>query len=232
MSGFALHLMRHGAPERPGLLLGRTDDAPTPAGIAACLERARGLRVEALVHSGMRRTRMLAQALADTPDSPLSAPSSASPPPTPRAPIEDRRWRELDFGAWDGLAPDAVDPAALARFRDDPDACPPPEGERWSALVARVGAAMADLPPRPTLVLTHGGTMRAAMAALFGFATAQLWAFDLPYGALLSLRLWPDAGPADGTLQNGKRLPGALIAGLIAEPLSPRPEEPDEREEA
>ena len=31
MSGFALHLLRHGAPETPGLLMGRTDGYYTPA---------------------------------------------------------------------------------------------------------------------------------------------------------------------------------------------------------
>jgi hypothetical protein len=36
VSAFRLHLLRHGAPEVPGLLLGRTDAAPTGAGVAAC----------------------------------------------------------------------------------------------------------------------------------------------------------------------------------------------------
>ena len=37
MSGSVLHLLRHGAPETPGLLMGRTDGVPTPQGIAACV---------------------------------------------------------------------------------------------------------------------------------------------------------------------------------------------------
>ena len=75
-------------------------------------------------------------------------------------------------------------------------------GERWSALVTRVSAALADLAPVPTLVVTHGGAMRAALHSLCGFDQRQLWAFDLPYASLLSLRVWP-----------GER-PGAQIAGL------------------
>jgi alpha-ribazole phosphatase len=31
------------------------------------------------------------------------------------------------------------------------------------------------------------------MAELCGFPLAQLWAIDLPYAALLSLRVWPGA---------------------------------------
>jgi alpha-ribazole phosphatase len=44
--------------------------------------------------------------------------------------------------------------------------------------------------------------MRAALHVLCGFEQRLLWAFDLPYGALLSLRVW-----------RGER-PGAQIEGL------------------
>ena len=58
MTGFALHLLRHGAPERSGLLLGRTDDAPTAEGIAVCAEQAAGLTVERLIASDLQRCRL------------------------------------------------------------------------------------------------------------------------------------------------------------------------------
>jgi alpha-ribazole phosphatase len=35
--------------------------------------------------------------------------------------------------------------------------------------------------------------MRAALAHLCGFGHREVWAFDLPYAALLSLRVWPGA---------------------------------------
>ena len=110
----------------------------------------------------------------------------------------DPRWRELDFGTWDGCTTAEIDPVALGAFWADPDAAPPPEGERWSALVARVGAALGDLPPGDILVVTHGGAMRAALAHLFAFDQRALWAFDLPYSSLLSLRLWPDGAQIVG----------------------------------
>ncbi|MBO9695387.1 MAG: histidine phosphatase family protein [Sphingopyxis sp.] len=188
MTGFALHLLRHGAPETPGLLMGRTDGAPTAQGIAACTVKTAGLGIERLVASDLRRSRAAGEAIAATAGLPLAI---------------DPRWRELDFGDWDGKAAGAVDRDALDRFRDDPDANPPPGGERWSALVARIAAAIADLAPVPTLVVAHGGAMRAALHGLCGFGQHQLWAFDLPYAALLSLRVWP-----------GER-PGAQITGLV-----------------
>ncbi|GHC88395.1 histidine phosphatase family protein [Novosphingobium pokkalii] len=180
MTPFMLHLLRHGAPAKPGLLLGHADMAPTPEGLAACTARAQGLDVAAIVASDLRRCAEAAQAIA-----------------SPRAlPVQlDRRWRELDFGAWDGLDPAHVSSAALTAFWVDPDAHAPPGGERWSALHARVGAALAELPGSDVLVVTHGGAMRAALAVLCGFAREQAWAFDLPYAALLSLRVWPGARP-------------------------------------
>ncbi len=187
MSGFALHLLRHGAPETPGLLMGRTDGVPTDDGIAACVAQAADLGIEKLVSSDLRRCRAAAEAIGAAAGVALSV---------------DPRWRELDFGDWDGKAASALDQGELGRFWNDPDTNPPPSGERWSALAARVSAAIADLAPAPTLVVTHGGAMRAALHTLCAFDQRQLWAFDLPYASLLSLRIWP-----------GER-PSAQIAGL------------------
>lgn len=184
MSGansFALYLLRHGEPEGAGRLIGATDAAPTAAGIAACVDQGRDLGAEVLIASDLARARAAGEAI------------SAG---TGVALAVDARWRELDFGTWDGLAPGEADGQALARFWDDPDRFPPPGGERWSALVGRVSAAIADLAVRPTLVVTHGGAMRAALAVLCGFSVRQTWAIDLPYAGLLALRVWSGETPA------------------------------------
>jgi alpha-ribazole phosphatase len=181
MSGFLLHLMRHGAPETPGLLMGRTDGAPTAEGIAACVGQTGDLPFDTIVASDLCRAGSAAQAIGAARDLPVRI---------------DPRWRELDSGAWDGLPPAQVDPAAMSRFWDDPDRFPPPGGERWSSLVARVSAALNALPAADTLVVTHGGAIRAALAGLLGFGQRQVWAFDLPYNVVLSLRLWPGNPPS------------------------------------
>lgn len=173
MTPFPLYLMRHGEPVRTGLMLGRTDCAVTSAGIAACREQARELPVSRILSSDLLRARACAEAIGPA--------------------VLDARWREIDFGEWDGLATGDIDPAALARFWNDPDGHPPPGGERWSMLVDRVSEAIAALQPEPTLVVTHGGAMRAALAALCGFDQARTWAFDLPYAAVLALKIWPGA---------------------------------------
>lgn len=187
MTSFILHLLRHGALETPGLFMGRTDGMPSAEGIRACVERTAALRVERLIASDRRRCARAAEDMSKALTVPLE---------------RDPRWRELDFGDWEGQAASALDPDALGRFWSDPDANPPPGGERWSSLVARVSGAIDTLDPVDTLVVTHGGAMRAALHHLCGFDQRQLWAFDLPYGALLSCRVW-----------RGEE-PGAQIIGL------------------
>ena len=85
--------------------------------------------------------------------------------------------------------------SALGNFYDDPETAAPPRGERWSALCARVADAVAALPDDPALVVTHGGAMRAVLANACGFDRRQVWAFDLPYAAMLSLRIWSGPQP-------------------------------------
>lgn len=177
MKPYALHLLRHGAPATPGLMLGRTDMAPTAEGIAACAAQTASLAIETLISSDLRRCRDAAAAIGEAAGLSVNT---------------DPRWRELDFGDWDGQPGSAIDAEALGRVWSDPDAHPPPRGEPWSALALRVSAALAGIAPRPTLVVTHGGAIRAALHHLCGFDQRQLWSFDLPYGVLVSLQIWPD----------------------------------------
>lgn len=156
--------------------MGRTDGAPTAEGVAACAARVAGIDIARLVTSDLRRANAAADAIAGT---------------AGMTPVIDPRWRELDFGEWDGLAPAEVDPIAMRRFWEDPDANPPPGGERWSALTARIAEAIGALSPVPTLVVTHGGAIRAALSVLCGFGLRQLWGFELPYGVLVSLHVRP-----------------------------------------
>ncbi|KTT73915.1 phosphoglycerate mutase [Sphingomonas endophytica] len=173
MASRAVHLMRHGATALNGHLVGHEDVPVTAEGIAACLAAADTLAFTRVVSSDLSRAADCAAAIGATFR-------------------RDARWRELDFGAWDGCDPATLDAAALADFWRDPDAAPPPGGERWSALVARVGAALHDLDDG-TLVVTHGGAIRAALAGACGFDVRQAWAFALPCASVVSLRLWEDA---------------------------------------
>jgi alpha-ribazole phosphatase len=169
--------MRHGAPARPGLLLGHGDVPSTAVGCRACFDRAQGLAVDAVICSDLQRASRPAAMIASARGVPLGT---------------DPRWRELNFGAWDGVDPATLDAGTLAAFWDDPQGHPPPGGERWSSLVDRIDAALAAI-SAPALVVTHGGAIRAALACLLGLDYRQSWGFDVPYAALVSVKIWPGA---------------------------------------
>ncbi|WP_084582655.1 histidine phosphatase family protein [Sphingomonas azotifigens] len=175
MTDIVVHLLRHGSTDAEGKLIGHHDAQPLAEGVAACVARAAGLAVDAVQSSDLARTQVPAQQIAAL----LGVPAHV-----------DARWRELDFGAWDGVALADIDAAALGAFQEDPSGHGPPGGETWPALVTRVGTALAAI-ERPTLVVTHGGAIRAALATLCGIDFPQLWNIALPHAALLSLRVWP-----------------------------------------
>ena len=187
MSPLALHLMRHGAPQTPGLLLGHMDMPPDPAAMQLCIERSRAVAFDRLTSSDLTRARAPAALIAADRQVPHQT---------------DPRWRELHFGQWEGADPATLSADDTARFWSSPDDNPPPEGERWSALCDRVRLALDEI-SKPTLILTHAGAIRAALTALCDFTYQQAWTIDLPYAALLTLRLWP-----------GER-PSAQITGLV-----------------
>ncbi|HKR93496.1 histidine phosphatase family protein [Novosphingobium sp.] len=175
MNGFLLHLLRHAPPSRSGILLGHSDEPALDPAWPTLMEHCRDLAVSTIVASDLQRASLSAQLLAEALDRPLHL---------------DPRWRELHFGAWEGLAPQQVPQEEMERFWASPDAFPPPGGERWSDLRSRVEAAIRDL-TEPTLVVAHAGAMRAALSMLTGLDHRGGWALDLPYGALLSIRVWP-----------------------------------------
>ena len=86
--------------------------------------------------------------------------------------IIDPRLRELDFGAWEGLAWDDVPRDALDRWAASPRDFAPPGGESGAALLARVGAFCAELRAGGAdgVVVSHGGPLKLLAALLRGEA--------------------------------------------------------------
>ncbi len=187
MSPLTLHLMRHGAPKTPGLLLGHTDMPPDLVAMQMCIERSRTLAFECLFSSDLTRAR--------TPAALIAADRQV-------AHQIDARWRELHFGTWEGADPATLPVDETRRFWSSPDDSPPPGGETWSALCKRVSSALGDI-RRPTLIIAHAGAIRGALTVLCGFSYQQAWAIDLPYAAVVTLRLWPGGST------------GAQITGLV-----------------
>lgn len=104
--------------------------------------------------------------------------------------VTEARLKELDFGAWEGMAWEHVPRQALDRWAADPMGFAPPDGETGAALLARVRAVAAALraAAEDAVVVTHGGPLRLLPALLTGRAP-DLLSRAPPMGAVLCVRV-------------------------------------------
>jgi len=106
-----------------------------------------------IVHSDMRRTRFIADQVADI----LSI----------EARVDDR-WRERSFGSWEGRSWNAIyreTGNAMDGMLNNPEIFRPGGGETTAELAARSLAAWNDLPgDRNIAVIAHGGPIAAILA--------------------------------------------------------------------
>ncbi|WP_257386429.1 histidine phosphatase family protein [Tahibacter caeni] len=181
-----LVLMRHGTTGQPSYR-GRLDDALSDLGWAQSRAAVADTHWDLLVSSTQRRCADFARELGAARGLPLRL---------------DARLVEYDFGAWQGRRIDDLqreEPDALARYRADPERCPPPGGEDFAAfgrrVVAALDAANAD-PAQRVLVLTHGAVIRWVQCRLAG----------LPFGAMA------ETGIANASL-HAVAWPGAATRG-------------------
>ena len=144
-----LYLVRHLAPQvAPGICYGRTD-LPCPvdvieAAIPALHDQLpRGLPMYA---SPLRRCAGLARALAG------------------EGVIVDARLMELDFGAWEMRAWDAIPKADIEAWAADVAGYRPGGAENVLEMAARIHLFYKDLPMGGAIVICHAGTIRLLSA--------------------------------------------------------------------
>jgi alpha-ribazole phosphatase len=143
----------------PGRIYGQTDvgcdtgDGQSFRALAALLPSD-----AVWVISSLRRTRETVQA--------ISAAGMAVPEP-----LVEPDFAEQNFGHWQGLKWEemqAADPAVYAAFWRNPTRNAPPGGESYVAQIERTRAAVerltAEHPGRNVVSVSHGGTIRAAVA--------------------------------------------------------------------
>jgi broad specificity phosphatase PhoE len=109
-------------------------------------------------------------------------------------------WRELDFGAWEGLTYDEVRaqfPGQLD-FLQNPPAGSPPGGESLVQLEQRIMDGLTSiLATNETssngdiVIVSHAGPLRMLLHLLLGMPMARQWQFELATGSLSALDLWP-----------------------------------------
>lgn len=178
-------LLRHGEPEGGAVLRGRVDPALTGTGrrqmrAAAALCRRDGPAGAPpwtrIVTSPLLRCREFAEETAAKTRLPLTV---------------DPRWREIDYGEWDGMPLDRWRVLAAERFEAagrDIMKFSAPGGEGFAAFSARVLAAWRDLAELPdgarALLVTHGGVFRVVLPAVMGLPPGAPFPHPVPFACL------------------------------------------------
>ncbi|MFK7943772.1 MAG: histidine phosphatase family protein [Paracoccaceae bacterium] len=159
--------LRHPVTEAPeGLCYGRMDiglGADAPAQIVAALEICP--KAHAITSSPALRCRLLAEALANHMSASLS--------------FDDRLW-EMNFGEWEGLTWSEVPRSQSDPWAADVWNTAPPGGETFAKVCERVENALSDV-AQDTLVVAHGGVIRAARIVLAGARPCDVWDERIPF---------------------------------------------------
>jgi broad specificity phosphatase PhoE len=164
--------IRHApVPGAPARIFGQLDVACDVLDRAAFTTLAARLPEDAVwIVSPLQRTAQTAAALAE-----------AGRPLPPLAVEPD--FAEQNFGRWQGLSwteMETTDPDAYVRFWEDPTRIAPPGGESFEAVMRRAEAAILRWTEahhgRTIVSVSHGGTIRAAVAAALSLSSEQAMA--------------------------------------------------------
>jgi alpha-ribazole phosphatase len=184
-----LYLMRHGEVEGAGRLLGRTDAALSTHGIEQAHQLAEvltGTKLSVVYSSDLQRARVTAEIIAKHTSSTLE---------------QDPAWREIDMGQWEDRTMASLyreAPASVAQLFDDPASFAYPDGESFSAFIARVQRALADLQQKhehgDVALVTHGGVCRAIIGTALELPPRNWLRLAQDYGCLNVIE-WYDNNP-------------------------------------
>ena len=175
-----LILVRHGEPDDSvrGRCYGRLDPGLSPRGreqMHRAWEVLRRQPVEAIYSSPSRR----------------AVESAGMRAPDTMAVAVDERLREIDFGAFEGLAYveiSARHPREYEEWMTRPTEVTFPGGESFSAMSARVRAALGRILQthrgETVVIVAHGGVNRVALAAALDLDPRRVFRLDQAYACL------------------------------------------------
>ncbi len=186
-----LDLLRHGACDDGEIYRGSTDSVLSAQGwtqITGLFDQLEHsvCGYDAIYSSPLQRCQQPARQLASRLRLPLQT---------------DARLRELCFGDWDGQPCQQVwqqDQAKVLAFWSDPDSHPPPNGETLLSLQQRLTELLQQLlrehqgGDQKLLCISHGGVIRTLCCLLLGWPLSSGQKFDLDYGSLTRIQLYPD----------------------------------------
>lgn len=145
----------------------------------------RDMPVTTVYTSDLGRARETAKLIASRRTAPVEVISSAA-------------WREVAFGAWEGLtyAEIAVAFKDSLSFFADPELSAPPGGESLTDVLQRAQAALAEIlhhisfsSTSDVVIVSHGGTLRGLLCTLLGMPLNRQWQLRLDPGSLSAVDL-------------------------------------------
>ena len=178
-----IDLLRHGICAGEGKFCGSTDFALLPKGIDqmdSAVRRTNGWT--RVVSSPLKRCLKFAELISVRNDIQLRV---------------DDRWREIDFGDWDGQEIEKIfsmHPHNVHQFYSHPESFTPPGGESAADTRSRVVEAYNELlnwyRGEHVLVIQHGGTSRLLLTHIFDLPLSSATLFDIPYACLTRIRVY------------------------------------------
>ena len=173
-----IDLLRHGDTGQRGFR-GQLDDALPVAGWEQMRAAVVAGEWDLVVSSPLQRCAAFAQELAAQREVPLHL---------------DTRLAEYHFGDWQAVPLERIaehEADALEKFWSDPVAHPPPRAESFAMFEARIRAALeaiARMPQRRVLVITHGGVIRLAHCLCQGLELKAMSSIEVPHASLHRLQ--------------------------------------------
>ncbi|MBI5860913.1 MAG: alpha-ribazole phosphatase [Rhodocyclales bacterium] len=108
------------------------------------------------------------------------------------APVSDRRLQEMDFGAWEMRAWDAIERRALDAWAADPLHYTPPGGESVSQMQQRVLdflAGLEHLQHEAAALVTHAGVMKIISGHARHLPPSDWMQLRFAYGSVVRVAL-------------------------------------------
>jgi len=174
-------LLRHGEVQGGVYFRGRTDDPLSERGWQQVFKQCRGKQWDVVVSSPLRRCASFAAAWGEAHQLPVEF-------------ADD--WMEIDFGAWEGLCAEAIDPEILRQFYADPLSYTPPNAESYSTFCSRIEQAWNKLinqhAGKTILVVTHAGVIRALYGYLLQIPPQCRVKIEVPYACLTRFSCFDD----------------------------------------
>jgi alpha-ribazole phosphatase len=171
-----IYLIRHTAVQAPGICYGHYDVplAATFAAEAAQLTTKLPAPPYRVVSSPAQRCVALAKTVAT--DLTL-----------------DERLREMNFGAWENRLWADLPLTETTPWMADYVTLAPPSGETFGAVQQRAAAFLTELaatpPTEPTLIFTHGGTIRALVCHCLEIPLRNAFQLQIDYASVTKLQL-------------------------------------------